>query len=248
MSFEAQATDNFQCSFVDFCFIIITKVLMNELERMLIDHLNFLDFWVFFKMLLTVCPVIVDKELWTWLWSSNFQNSTFQKITITVTDVDHMQVYFMAFGSKQKIKKIHNTVPSSYLLKTGLLKTSESRFALVSVQGFSVNYSRATSVDVQCLHKNGKRVICISNGDYTLFKERSCCSTLFHQNTSRHLRFSKLQQILLLLPRIKSRWYLLAWSGKSFLSSYLLPNQRKSHAYPSDWQYSTCLIEKALLF
>ena len=105
MSFETPATNNFQCSFADFYFIIITKVLMNELDRMLIDHLKFLDFWVFFKMLLTVCPVIVDKELWTWLWSSNFQNSTFQKITITVTDVNHMQVYFMTFCSKQKIKK-----------------------------------------------------------------------------------------------------------------------------------------------
>ena len=57
-----------------------------------------------FQMPLSVCLLIVGKELWTELISSNFQNSTFEVTTIAVTDIVFIQVFFFIAASKKRIK------------------------------------------------------------------------------------------------------------------------------------------------
>ena len=54
-----------------------------------------------FQMLLSMCLLIIDKKLWTWLISSNFQNGAFEITTITVTEILFSQVFFTV-ASKQK--------------------------------------------------------------------------------------------------------------------------------------------------
>ena len=54
---------NFQSTFVDFRFMIFTKVLMEELARVLIHVRKIFKCRVFFKMLLSMCLVIVEKKL-----------------------------------------------------------------------------------------------------------------------------------------------------------------------------------------
>ena len=56
---------------------------------------------------------IVEKELWTQMISSNFQNSTFKIITITVTEIILIQVFLFSVGSKQQQNKNENTMPPS---------------------------------------------------------------------------------------------------------------------------------------
>ena len=52
--------------------------------------------------------MIAEKELWnSWkkqLMSSNFQNGTFEIITITVTEIVLVQVFVFTVASKQKNK------------------------------------------------------------------------------------------------------------------------------------------------
>ena len=55
-------------------------------------------------MPLPMCLVIVEQELLIRLISSNFQNSVFYVITITVTEIDLIQVLFFTVGCKQKNK------------------------------------------------------------------------------------------------------------------------------------------------
>ena len=57
------ASDNFQGPFVDFRFMMFTKVLMKELARILIDVHKFFNRRMSFKMLLTMCLVTVEKKL-----------------------------------------------------------------------------------------------------------------------------------------------------------------------------------------
>ena len=49
--------------------------------------------------------VIIEEELWTQLKPSNFQNSTLEIITITVTEIIFIQVFFYTVASKQKNKE-----------------------------------------------------------------------------------------------------------------------------------------------
>ena len=56
-------------------------------------------------MRLSMCLVIVEEELLIRLISSNFQNGVFYVITITVTEIDLIQVLLFTVGYKQKNKK-----------------------------------------------------------------------------------------------------------------------------------------------
>ena len=47
-----------------------------------------------------MCLVIVEKELWTWLWSSNFQNATFEK-KLPAAEVVLIQMSFLVVGFNQ---------------------------------------------------------------------------------------------------------------------------------------------------
>ena len=59
-------------------------------------------------MPLSMCLVIVEEELLIRLISSNFQNGVFYVITITVTEIDLIQVLLFTVGYKQK-NKTENT-------------------------------------------------------------------------------------------------------------------------------------------
>ena len=72
---------------------------------------------------------------------NNFQNNTFETITIMIlTIVILIQLFFLMVGSKQKIIKMkaQNTMAPSYHSKSALLKTKELRFSLVWVITFSI--------------------------------------------------------------------------------------------------------------
>ena len=58
--------------------------------------------------------VLVIAENFEQLMSSNFQNCNFKIITITVTEIGFIQVFFFYRCSKQKIK-IWNTIKTEYL-------------------------------------------------------------------------------------------------------------------------------------
>ena len=72
-------TDIFPGTFIVFCLILFTEVLIKDLARMLIHVRKIFNCRVYYKIMLSMCLVIVEKELWTWLWSSTSQNATFEK-------------------------------------------------------------------------------------------------------------------------------------------------------------------------
>ena len=57
--------DNFQSTFVDFCFMMFTKVLMKVLTRILIHVHKIFNCRISFKVLFSMCVAILDKEHWT---------------------------------------------------------------------------------------------------------------------------------------------------------------------------------------
>ena len=57
------AGDNFQATFVDFRFMIFTKVLMKELARFLIHVHKIFNRKVSFKILFSMCLAIAEKKL-----------------------------------------------------------------------------------------------------------------------------------------------------------------------------------------
>ena len=57
------ASDNVQGTFVDFRFMMFTKVLMKELARILIHVHKIFNRRVSFKTLLLMCLAIVEKKL-----------------------------------------------------------------------------------------------------------------------------------------------------------------------------------------
>ena len=57
------ASDNVQGIFVDFRFMMLTKVLMKELARILIHVHKIFKHRVFFKILLLMCLAIVENKL-----------------------------------------------------------------------------------------------------------------------------------------------------------------------------------------
>ena len=56
-------SDNVQGTFVGFCFMLFTKVLMKELARILIHVHKIFNRRVSFKILLLMCLVILEKKL-----------------------------------------------------------------------------------------------------------------------------------------------------------------------------------------
>ena len=61
------ATCNFSGNFFDFDFMISSQVLMKDLTRMLIHVRKIFNCSVSFKMLLSMCLIIFEKELQTYL-------------------------------------------------------------------------------------------------------------------------------------------------------------------------------------
>ena len=110
-----------------------------EFVPTLIDVRKIFNCRMSFKMVLSMCLAIVEKELWTKLWSSNFQNGTFEKTTITVTEIALIQVSFPNVGSKQKNIRTHRIPWHLHTIqKSGLLKIWESHFSLVFIMEFSI--------------------------------------------------------------------------------------------------------------
>ena len=80
-------------------------------------------------------------------------------------------------------------------------------------------------VDVQCLGEVDKLITCF----YISFKKRSCNTHFFNKMFNlRYLRFFMTYQFLSRLQRIRSRWYLFIWSGKSFLPFKLFTTYKKN--------------------
>ena len=61
----------------------------------------------FGKMLFPIFLAIIEKELWIQLQTSNFQNSTFEKNTITVAEVALIQVSILNIGLNKTKRKIN---------------------------------------------------------------------------------------------------------------------------------------------
>ena len=80
------ASDNVQGTFVDFRFMVFTKVLMKELARILIHVHNIFKRRVSFRILL-LCVSQLLRINFSIAVISNFWNRTFEKITITVAEV-----------------------------------------------------------------------------------------------------------------------------------------------------------------
>ena len=57
------ASDNVQGTFIDFRFVIFTKVLMKELTRILVHVHKFFKLRVSFKILLLMCLAVVENKL-----------------------------------------------------------------------------------------------------------------------------------------------------------------------------------------
>ena len=99
------------------------------------------------------------------LISSHFQSSTFEIITITVTEIVSIQMFFLPLVLNKKIKlKIWNTIAPS----CKLLNAKEFHFSFAWVMEFSIISSclgivkvfpiilPTNLVDVQRLHEKGK--------------------------------------------------------------------------------------------
>ena len=110
------ARSNFCATFAGFCSIMFTQVLMKELERILVRKT--FNCRVSFKILLSMCLIIVEKELWTSLWSSNFQNSIFGKTSTTVwkSFLSKCPLFSLVLNKKIKINT-RNTIQKSRLLQ-----------------------------------------------------------------------------------------------------------------------------------
>ena len=92
---------------VDYRFVVFAQVLMKVLMHILIYVLKIFNCRISFKLLFSMCLGILENELLTQLWSSNFPNSTFEKITITVAEDALILVFFPNVGFKQNNNKKH---------------------------------------------------------------------------------------------------------------------------------------------
>ena len=99
---------------------------------------------------------------------STFQNSTFEEISITVTEVVFMQLFFLIVCFKQKTKMAcHGTFISfkSQLYSIFLWFGSWPKSKL------SDNSNLIILVDLQRSHENDKWILSVSNGVYVLLKK-----------------------------------------------------------------------------
>ena len=175
-----------------------------------------------------------------------------KKITITVAEVVPIQVFVFTVGSKQKIKmNSQNTMASSYNSKVGSTPSNGVPFFPCLCHGkwyyitsclrkgklFADNSNLTNLFEVQSLHENGRWIKYVSDGFYTLFNKRSCCSTLLYQNVSfitelRYLKFSKVQLFLSHQPWIEARCDFYSFDHDQekvpFLSNYYWLPPKKS--------------------
>ena len=97
----------FNASSFFFHFIVFTQLLMNEFAHILIHISKIFNSRVSLKMLFPIFLAIIEKELWIQLLTSNFQNSTFEKNTITVAEVALIQVSILNIGLNKTKRKIN---------------------------------------------------------------------------------------------------------------------------------------------
>ena len=109
--------DSFPGTFTHFRFMIFTQERISTYVAPLLQILQLKDV---FQMTLPMCLVNVKKVLWLtsltfFLISNNFQNSTFEIITITTTEIVLIQVFLFAVGSKQKNKNENKKYHSAFI-------------------------------------------------------------------------------------------------------------------------------------
>ena len=79
----------------------------------------------------SMCLVDVEKEPWTYLIISNYQNSTFEIVTITLMEIVSMQVFFFIVGSKWKNKNENTKYHGRFIsFKSHLYSKPESSIFL----------------------------------------------------------------------------------------------------------------------
>ena len=79
----------------------------------------------------SMCLVDVEKEPWTYLIISNYQNSTFEIVTITLMEIVSMQVFFFIVGSKRKNKNENTKYHGRFIsFKSHLYSKPESSIFL----------------------------------------------------------------------------------------------------------------------
>ena len=156
-------------------------VLMKELACMLIHVRKIFSCRMSFKMMSWMCLA----NCWEGTLN-NFQNATFEKITIIVREVVLIQVSFLTTGSKQTKNNEHTeyhdiSIPfkSQIHSKQGshIFFCLDMDFTIISpcldrAKVFTVNYYLTNLVNVQRLHENGFCTFLQKN--VLLF---SCCST-----------------------------------------------------------------------
>ena len=77
-----------------------------------------------------------------------FRNSTFEKITIAVTKVLLIQMFFLTVGYEKIKMKTQNTMAPLYHSKVGSLKARESHFSFVWIMEFDITSSSLCKVQV----------------------------------------------------------------------------------------------------
>ena len=96
--------------------------------------------------------------------------------------------------------------------------------------------------------KNGKWILCVSNGVYTLFKTKflaapQCFIKLFLIFKASYIFYG--ETIPVTPSKISlSKWSLFIWSWKSCISFKLFTDLKEKSYLPTDLQYSRCLLKK----
>ena len=150
--------------------VTFTEVLMKDLARMLIQARKIKNYSLSFKMMLSICLVFLEKILWTKLWSSNFQNATFEKSYHSSDgNLSHQSVLsYRWFQIKIIAINTRNTMTSSYHSKVRSTQNKGVKFlfgtwtfgvifsCLGEAKVSTINSDLRNFVDVQRLHENIK--------------------------------------------------------------------------------------------
>ena len=128
-----------------------------ELALMLIGFREIFNCKVSLKPRCSMCLLIVERNFaHSFDQVANFQKSTLEKITIKVTKVVLIQVFFLTVGSKHKKMKMktRNTMAPSHHSKASSSQKRESHFSLAWVMEFSICLLKKYSC-LQHLPKSG---------------------------------------------------------------------------------------------
>ena len=134
-------------------FMMSSQVLMKQLTCTLIHVRKIFNCRVSFKMLLSMCLMIFEKELRTYHWPSNFQNGTFEKLPQEWRTSFSFKRTFLPLVLRKKNKNENTEYHSIFIpFKSQVYKTRQSYFSLVRVKPKFFQSNLTNLADVQrCL-------------------------------------------------------------------------------------------------